>query len=287
MRLFSFILVTITLVGCGGDETTKTAPSNPANPAAPAPAPGAKAGSGSGVPLPFMLHAEDRVECPAPHEGSPTCDPNATKPVPLKDNEVVEHKPGDLWCEGDNACILTTKGYLCGPCPERIAIRHQFRDRDFVPDVNRDPFQSAFVKVGSGSGSGSDDAMERGRCGRGLRVTNYSYLDLKLVGIVSQGTQRKVLMMSPDNRGHIIRRGDCVGKEKAWVKEILDNVVCFEPPDDSDTTRTVEPKCVELHSKQIPVTSLPGDNTDVAPAAPLPVPKTTPGDQQPTPTTTP
>jgi len=281
MRVFS-ILVAIALVGCGGDEPPKTAATNPGTPSTPAKPATPAAGSGSGKPLPFMLHAEDRVECPAPHEGSPVCDPNVTKPVPLKDGEVVEHKPGDLWCEGENACILTTKGYLCGPCPERLAIRHQFKDRDYVPEMNRDPFQSSFVKIGSASGSGSDADAERGRCGRGLRVTNYSYLDLKLVGIVAQGTQRKVLMMSPDNRGHIIRRGDCVGKEKAWVKEILDNVICFEPPDQTDGTRTLEPKCVELHNKQIPVTSLPGD-ADTAPAAPLPVPKTQPGDQTPTP----
>ncbi len=100
-----------------------------------------------------------------------------------------------------------------------------------------------------------------------LRVTNYGYQDLKLVGIVSQGTQRKVLLMDPGNYGHIIKRGDCVGKEKAWVKDIGENFICFEMSlEQAAANRLPEGMCVELHNKQLTVTQLPIEDKPTGPA---------------------
>lgn len=248
------------LVACGDDP-----PANPPKPAAPAPAPGTPAapgtGSGSGKPLPMMRHAEDRVNCPIPRSDAKQCDPKAVRPVSLG-GAPVEKTKDDKVCEENEVCLNTTVGYLCGPCPERLTIRHEFKERDFAGETNRDPFQSFVVKVpGTGSGSAAEPSRDPGsRCVRAeqMRVSNYGYQDLKLVGIVSQGTQRKVLMMDPGNYGHIIKRGDCVGKEKAWVKEIGENFICFEMSSEAaSAARMPEASCVELHTKQLTVTQLP------------------------------
>jgi hypothetical protein len=100
-------------------------------------------------------------------------------------------------------------------------------------------------------------------------ASSYSYADLKLVGIVAQGTQRKVLMtMGRD--GFIIKRGDCVGKEKAVVKDIGLGYVTFQGESDDYS--------VQLNPKQLlvndPVLSAPARRTTSAPGpTPLPVPQ--------------
>jgi len=270
MRVHAVILAL--LVACGGGDEGQNKPTAPTTPAPAAPAPGTPgAGSGSGKPLPSMRHAEDRVNCPIPRAGSKRCDPNATKPVVIGTGSA--QKADDLSCGDNEACLNTADGYLCGPCPERFAIRHEFKDRDFAPETNRDPFQSFVVKVpGTGSGSAGELVRDPGsKCVRAdqMRVTNYGYQDLKLVGIVSQGTQRKVLMMDPGNYGHIIKRGDCVGREKAWVKDIGDNFICFEQSVDPGAGKTPEGQCVELHNKQLTVSQLPQALDGGAPVAPV------------------
>ena len=120
--------------------------------------------------------------------------------------------------------------FSCEPCPERESIRHEFRDRDFVAEQARDPFQSFVIGQGDiGPDSGSPKPEPHQSCKKQDQFValNYSYQDLKLVGIVAQGTQRKVLMMDSGNLGHIIKQGDCVGKEKAVVKDIGTGYVTF------------------------------------------------------------
>jgi Tfp pilus assembly protein PilP len=148
----------------------------------------------------------------------------------------------------------------CEACPERDAIRHDFKDRDFVADQTRDPFQS-FVIVPQELTEKSE-SKPKGPCTRKEQfvATNYSYMDLRLVGIVSQGTQRKVLMIDRGNLGHIVRRGDCVGKEKAVVKDIGTGYVTFvvEPENDGRTpAQPPQEHSVQLHPKQLDVTSQP------------------------------
>ncbi len=277
MRLFATLLVL--LVACGSDEPTPQKQlAQPAAPAVPAPAPGTVGpGAGSGKPLPIVRHSEDRVNCPTPREGSKKCDPAAIKLVAScgpKDKAPATPAPEDMTCKDDDVCLNTTVGYLCGPCPERLSIRQELRDRDFASETNRDPFQpSGSIKLpGAGSGSAGELSKDpASKCVRNeqLRVTNYGYQDLKLVGIVSQGTQRKVLMMDPGNYGHIIKRGDCVGKEKAWVKDIGENFICFEMSAElAAANRLPEGQCIELHNKQLTVTQLPQSTTDT-PVAPV------------------
>jgi Tfp pilus assembly protein PilP len=279
-----YLLLAFALTACGGDEPAKpqTPGGAPGSPQAPAPAGAPAAGSGSALPIANKV--ELLVECTPPREDAEKCDPNALRPVVIGEQKVKVDPKTDKVCDEGQYCLATKIGYLCGACPERDTIRHLFKDRDFAIETNRDPFSNAIMRPAAGSGSGDLPRDLTNRCPRQdqLRVPNYGYMDLKLVGIVRQGTQRKVLMMDPGNYGHIIRAGDCVGKERAWVKDIGDNFVCLEATDPSGT-RVLEPHCPELHSKS--VTPLP---TDIAPPATRTTtpPVTTPPTQTP-PTQTP
>lgn len=148
---------------------------------------------------------------------------------------------------------------------EKASIRHQFRDRDFaVEQSNRDPFQS-FVLGQKGliptDGSKLPQDVTK-RCQRDDQfvASNYSYTDLRLVGIVAERAQRRVLMMDAGNLGHIIKKGDCVGREKAVVKDIGTGFITFQvQPEDTSTgqTRNIEEHSVQLYPNQMPVQSQP------------------------------
>jgi Tfp pilus assembly protein PilP len=207
------------------------------------------AGAGSGKQLQPQLTIEDRVICRVESNPKKRCDPKTPKCDKASDH-----------------CITNSEGSFCGPCKERDTIRRTFRPRDFVATVDtRDPFQS-FIVSQPGLGSGSDDKVldPAKNCTREDQIVaqNYSYQDLKLVGIVTQGTQRKVLMLDSANLGHIIKRGDCVGKEKAVVREIGKAFVTFEVHPDagsSGTKRDPERREVQLYPKQVPVSALPSE----------------------------
>ena len=99
------------LGACGGDEESTPAPRPPQNtPATPAAAKGAPAKKGK--ELKPMRRIEERVCCPTPSDAK-KCDPKA--PV----------------CETGQYCIPVGTDYYCGVCPERDAIRHVFKQRDF------------------------------------------------------------------------------------------------------------------------------------------------------------
>lgn len=248
-------LLLIALLGACGDEDPPPPPppKAPAAPAAKKPAPGKK---GANTLQPRM-HVEERVTCPPIEKATgPKCDPAAPS------------------CDTGLYCLpVNSGGTFCEPCPERDSIRHVFRDRDFIPDQVRDPFQSFLIPQ-----IGLDAASERkveGPCTRKEQfvATNYSYLDLKLVGIVAQGTQRKVLMMDRGNYGHIIRRGDCVGKEKAVVKDIGPGFVTFviQPDPEDRTNRVPEERSIQLNPKGLQVA--PQEIPDVpTPTAPIVAP---------------
>ena len=186
-------------------------------------------------------------------------------------------------CDPGLYCLPVGKGWNCEPCPERDSIRHEFKDRDFVADQVRDPFQS-YVIAQPGLTEEPEKKVE-GPCNRPEQfvASNYSYLDLRLVGIVAQGTQRKVLMMDRGNLGHIIRRGDCVGKEKAVVKDIGTGYVTFviaPDPEDKNPNKASEERSVQLHPKGLQVTAPTGPD-GVTPTAPILAP---PGGSTPAPT---
>lgn len=148
---------------------------------------------------------------------------------------------------------------------EKASIRHQFRDRDFaVEQSNRDPFQSFVIGqkglVPSDGNKLPQDVTKKCQRADQFVATNYSYTDLRLVGIVAERAQRRVLMMDAGNLGHIIKKGDCVGREKAVVKDIGTGFITFQvQPEDTSTgqVRNIEEHSVQLYPNQMPVQSQP------------------------------
>ena len=135
---------------------------------------------------------------------------------------------------------------------EKGGIRHQFKERDFAVEQNRDPFQSFIIapqKIGPeqkkaepGPKLCKDDKIQ---------AAGYSIPELKLVGIVAQGISHKALVMG-GNTGYIIKPGDCVGREKALVKEINDDFMTLVgQPDPNDPNKPQEKFEKTLHPKQI------------------------------------
>jgi Tfp pilus assembly protein PilP len=239
------------LAACGDDGGAQQPPNAPATPR-----PGAPGATGpKPPPLPERLHVEDRVTCPVP--ARPT-DPKAK--CDLKAPSCPEH----LYC------LQLAAGSFCEPCPERDGIRHPFKERDFAADQaqNRDPFQSFLLPqltIGKRTETMAIDPTKKCPREDQMVATSYSYTDLKLVGIVAQGTQRKVLMMG-GSLGYIIKRGDCVGKEKAFVKDIGTGYITFVlDPDTVSNTRSPEEFSVQLNPKQLAVNG---------PELPIPVPRT-------------
>jgi Tfp pilus assembly protein PilP len=144
---------------------------------------------------------------------------------------------------------------------EKKAIRHRFSERDFAPDVtgteNRDPFRS-FVVSQPGIGAGSSPPAEAtDACPKKRQwARGFSARELKLVGIVSRGTIRYALFSDPGQYGYVIHAGDCIGKEKARVKEIGASFVTLEissetPP--NQPPRPAEQRSIQLHPKDLPI----------------------------------
>lgn len=228
------LLACALLAACGGDDGGGP----PANNPPPGGAPGAKPPAANGPKLTPRTHVEDLVACPTPE--------TATGP---------ECKPDQSTCDAGLYCLSVgvggKGGTHCEPCPERETIRHEFKDRDFVAEQSRDPFES-FVIVPAGFGQPAETKPDLDKtCTRPeqLVATNYSYEDLHLVGIVAQGTQRKALMMDPNNLGHIVKRNDCVGKEKAIAKDIGTGFVTFvvAPENDGKVQRPAVERSVPLY----------------------------------------
>ncbi len=251
MRRWIPIALLSVAAACGEDEPP---PPPPPQPGASATAAASPTPSGPVDPnkkkLTPQLKIEDRVSCQVPEKveaGAKSCDPKASR------------------CPDQTFCLPIGAGHYCYPCPERAAIRHEFKERDFaVQDNNRDPFQSFTVlSQGLTNNESKLSVAKTPKCLRNdqLVATNYSYSDLRLVGIVAQGTQRKVLMMDTGNFGHIIKRGDCVGKEKAIVKDIGNGYMTFLLEHDETTTSgaRTEEHSVQLHPNQMPVAPQPTD----------------------------
>lgn len=188
---------------------------------------------------------EDKIWCPIPAEPTgPACEPLDAQASSGAATKMLAD------CDPGLYCLQTGAGYTCEPCPERESIRHEFSDRDFVAEQARDPFQSyVIIQAGVGHRSSAVNPEPHQSCKRANQfvASNYSYQDLRLVGIIAQATERKVLMMDTANLGHIIRRGDCVGKEKAVVKDIGTGYVTFVVDEDADLKRPAHETSVQLH----------------------------------------
>jgi Tfp pilus assembly protein PilP len=142
---------------------------------------------------------------------------------------------------------------------ERANIRHIFRDRDFVPDPtgteNRDPFRSYVVNP-RGADSGLQPVPTDSCKKNQLVATNYGLHDLKLVMVVSRGPQRWAVFQDKAGLGHISRRNDCVGREKARVKDIGSGFVTLEITPDvvpNQAPRPPEERSMALYPDEVPI----------------------------------
>jgi hypothetical protein len=251
----------VALAGCGEDD----APPPPQRPVPAGQTAAAQSGSvpgGSKTPLAEKLRIEDRVACPVPDKPTDpgaTCDPKAPN------------------CADNLSCLQLTQGHYCEPCPERNGIRHAFKERDFVSAQNRDPFESFLLRRTLGTPTVDVDRSPSCRRDDQMVATSYSYADLKLVGIVAMGTQRKALMIT-GREGYIIKRGDCVGKEKAVVKDIGTGFITFLLDAEAAIANQRAPQeySVQLNPKQLAVNvpsdvAPPAPRTTITPVAPPPV----------------
>ena len=145
---------------------------------------------------------------------------------------------------------------------ERETIRHEFKERDFVVDPsgeNRDPFQSyVLMQVGLQADTPNVDPATELCAKRQMVATNYSVRDLKLTGIVARGTRHFALMQDSANFGHIVARGDCVGRENARVKDIGAGYITFEITPETvigstGVARPAEERSVQLYPGELTV----------------------------------
>lgn len=285
MLKYSLLLV-LAVAACGDDPAPAKAPvKQPAPGGAPAKAgrTAASAANAKTKTLASRIKAEDKVSCPLPEtlaKGAKTCDAQAKlcEPVPAGDPK--------------NYCLAYTDGkHYCLPCAERDAIRQVFSERDFAAEQsNRDPFQS-FVLAQKGLAPLGDTGLPREitkDCSeKNMVASNFGYHDLRLVGIVAERAQRRVLMMDPGNLGHIIKKNDCVGREKAIVKDIGAGYVTFQvKPDEllpNGQPRPVEEHSVQLYPNQLTIISQPryeqpGTGAPAAPVVAPPTPGANPED---------
>jgi len=231
----------VTLAGCAGDDGDATPQPIPAGGNRPSAAVSPTGTNVKTQPLPEKLHIEDRVSCSIPDKPSNPEDGACDPKVPS--------------CGEHLYCLALAQGYFCEPCPERDGIRHTFNERDFVLEQNRDPFQSPLLpQVSSGKSSESLKLEPTKVCKKDRMVaTSYSYTELKLVGVVTQGTLHRALMMG-GSLGYIIKRGDCVGRDKAVVKDIGNDYITFviEPDALAASPRPAEYE-VRLNPQQLAV----------------------------------
>lgn len=244
--------VVVGLTGCGDDD----APPPPQRPVSATPGPASQPGAvpgGNKNQLVEKLHIEERVSCPIPD-----------KPTDPKGGKCDPKAPS---CDEHLYCLQLPQGFFCEPCAERDSIRHTFKDRDFVAGQNRDPFQSFLLPQIPTTGNTLVQIDPTKKCLRDdqMVATTYSYSELKLVGIVALGTQRKVLMIV-GREGYIIKRGDCVGKEKAVVKDIGTSYITFQidPDPTSASQRAAQEYSIQLNPKQLAV-NVPSELPSAAP----------------------
>jgi Tfp pilus assembly protein PilP len=211
-------------------------------------------------------------------------DPGAPAPPPSEAAAPVAparpaRPPGTRGAPGEAGLQVYSKVEDVVPEEERATIRHIFRDRDFMSDPtgseNRDPFRSFVINqpglvFDTGQASDVSDVCSKAQ----LVASQYPMRDLRLVGIVSRSTRRYALFQDNSDLGHIVTRGDCVGKEKARVKDIGAGFVTLELVPDvapGQPARAVEERSIPLYPEELAI-----PESDEPSAAPPPPPSLPP-----------
>jgi type IV pilus assembly protein PilP len=126
-----------------------------------------------------------------------------------------------------------------------------FKDEDFVASIrNRDPFQSYSVQFKAKA----PDEMQRR-----VIMSTTAIEDMRLIAIVTGVPQPKAMLVDPSDVGHVVERGDYIGRPKVvqatgsvsmainWrVDRIRDNEVVLTQQDPTDPTRAALTKIIPL-----------------------------------------
>jgi Tfp pilus assembly protein PilP len=190
--------------------------------------------------------------------------------------------PGTPGAPGEVGLQVYSKVEDVVPEEERATIRHLFRDRDFMSDPtgseNRDPFRSFVINqpglvFDTGQPSDVSDVCSKAQ----LVASKHAMRDLRLVGIVSRSTRRYALFQDTSDLGHIVTRGDCVGKEKARVKDIGAGFVTLELVPEAapgQAPRATEERSIPLYPEELAIPDF--DQPQAPPPPPALPPPTMP-----------
>lgn len=129
-----------------------------------------------------------------------------------------------------------------------------FKDEDFVESLsNRDPFRSY---TGAMRAEAPDEIQRR------VIMPTTGIEEMRLIALVTGMPQPKAMLVDPAGVGHVVQRGDYVGRPKIiqatgsvsmtlnWrVDRIRDNEVVLTQQDPSDPTRSALTKIIPLHEE--------------------------------------
>lgn len=153
------------------------------------------------------------------------------------------------------------------------SFRRTFTEVDFRPDStgdeNRDPFRSYVVRQGTlGRESKSTTTIQpTDVCTvKNSKASGYSLRDLRLIGIVLRGKIRGFAQFRDGSGlGWTVKRGDCLGKEKAIVQSIDSGSVSLEVvPEAPPNTAPPDPekRIIPLYPSELaPTVDLPETET--------------------------
>ncbi len=136
----------------------------------------------------------------------------------------------------------------------RIAFAPEMFAPDMTGDKNRDPFRSYLVDDQAQAVQTGKNPLTVDECDKRMVAEQYGLRDLELVGIVKKGTTAYGLFTDTQKFGHIARRGDCLSKDKARVKEIGQSSIIVEVRGDAPPGQPApEPREEEwrLHPEQL------------------------------------
>ncbi len=141
-------------------------------------------------------------------------------------------------------------------------LRRKLTEIDFVPDasgeINRDPFRSWVLKPQIETPSESEveviDVCTEGKVRWG--APNYSIRDLELIGLVKRGRSYAQFTDRSERDSWIVRKGDCIGQEKAIIEEVGVGFVRLSitpPAPPGSPTPPAQKQDISLHPDELEV----------------------------------